>query len=91
MGAATQTVAFELSAFGIDLRNYLNKPIIFSEQGLGGCSERGKVAPSLDFMRIHPFWGAWLTQGYSTSVDPWKVRRVELSWRLRVVLQHCHC
>eukprot|EP00878_Enallax_costatus_P021261 GHUV01022503.1.p1 GENE.GHUV01022503.1~~GHUV01022503.1.p1 ORF type:complete len:402 (+),score=62.90 GHUV01022503.1:1266-2471(+) len=73
MGRATQTVAFELTVFGIDLRKYLKKPIIFSEQGLGGCTEGRKVAPDLNFVRIHPFYGAWLTNGYSASVDPWKV------------------
>eukprot|EP00878_Enallax_costatus_P046821 GHUV01057113.1.p1 GENE.GHUV01057113.1~~GHUV01057113.1.p1 ORF type:complete len:155 (+),score=8.17 GHUV01057113.1:676-1140(+) len=89
MGRATQTVAFELTVFGIDLRKYLKKPIIFSEQGLGGCTEGRKVAPDLNFVRIHPFYGAWLTNGYSASVDPWKVWGQALDTCRVLVLHHC--
>jgi len=76
MEVPIQTIAFEMQPFGIDLKTYLfkqNKKLVYSEQGLGGCGEGGKVAPDLAFVRKHPFWGAWISQGYQADKDPWQV------------------
>jgi hypothetical protein len=74
MEISIQTAAFEMQPFGIDLKAYLfnkGKPLIYSEQGLGGCTDNKKLAPSLEYIRVHPFsgCGGW----YSSQLDPWKV------------------
>jgi len=76
MEVPIQTVAYEMKPFGIDLNAYLmkqNKQLIYSEQGLGGCTEGGRVAPDLAFVKKHPFWGVWPAGGYQPGQDPWKV------------------
>lgn len=78
MEKSIETAAFELQPFGIDLKAYLlsqDKPLVYSEQGLGGCTDNSKVAPDLDYVRIHPFAGSH--PNYSGSLDPWKVRLSE--------------
>eukprot|EP00775_Hariotina_reticulata_P011691 gene11691-11835_t len=77
MEVPVQTIAFEMKPFGIDLNTYLkkqNKQLIYSEQGLGGCTEGARVAPDLAFVKKHPFWGAWLAGGYQPAKDPWRYR-----------------
>lgn len=70
---STETVAFEFLSFGIDLKHYmfnLDKPFVYSEQGLGGCESNGAIASSLAFVAKHPFWGIW--KRYETWLDPWQ-------------------
>lgn len=58
--------------FGINLHRYSKtKPLIYSEQGVGGGTDDGKVAPDLDYLRKHPFAGT--STIYSAQLDPWKV------------------
>jgi hypothetical protein len=77
MEVSIETAAFEMQPFGIDLKSYLfakGKPLIYSEQGLGGCTDNKKLPSNLDYVRVHPFsgCGGW----YSSQLDPWKVSTV---------------
>jgi hypothetical protein len=77
MEVSIETAAFEMQPFGIDLKSYLmqkNKPLIYSEQGIGGCTDNRKLPSSLEYVRVHPFsgCGGW----YSSQLDPWKVSNV---------------
>jgi hypothetical protein len=72
---SAQTAAFEFGYFGISLRELWSvggKPLIYSESGLGGC-QGSRPAPSLDFLRAHPFLGVWPSNGYAPGDDPWRV------------------
>jgi len=72
MEVSIQTVAFELAAFGIDLKNYLNKPFVYSEQGLGGYNQEGNaIAPDLATLSKFPMRGKWLSS-YIADKDPWQ-------------------
>ena len=67
-----QTAAWELRYFGIDLRRYSKlKPLIYSEQGLGGCTDNNTIAPDLEYLQKHPYIGTPPT--YSAKLDPWKI------------------
>lgn len=72
MEVAIQTAAFELKYFGIDLKSLVKtKPVIYSEQGIGGCTDNNTVAPDFDYLRNHPYSGSPPT--YSAQLDPWLV------------------
>lgn len=62
MERSLETVAFEFETFGIDLKDLLfnqNKSFVYSEQGLGGATAFGKIAPNITFVAQHPFWGEY--------------------------------
>ncbi len=66
-----QTIAFEFNYFGINIKDMLmkqNKPLVYSEQGLGGMY-KNKVAPTLEKMATFPFSGVWPNGGYQTSCE----------------------
>uniref|UniRef100_A0A383VZ49 GH18 domain-containing protein n=1 Tax=Tetradesmus obliquus TaxID=3088 RepID=A0A383VZ49_TETOB len=74
MEVSIETAAFEMQPFGIDLKSYLfakGKPLVYSEQGIGGCTDNKRLPPSLDYIRVHPFSGCG--GSYSSQLDPWKV------------------
>lgn len=72
MEISIQTVAFELAAFGINLKDYMNKPFVYSEHGVGGYSSKGnQIAPDLAALAKYPMRGVWLGQ-YSVESDPWR-------------------
>eukprot|EP00775_Hariotina_reticulata_P003580 gene3580-3846_t len=67
------TLAYELRFFGIDLKQYMKKPVIHVEQGLGGVLKYGMLpAPDLATVSRYPFSGNWPVDGYSKEVDPWQ-------------------
>lgn len=75
METSIQTAAFEMLAFGIDLKELLfskNKSLVYSEQGLGGTTDDCRIPPDLQYIREHPFSGA--PPQYSDELDPWQVR-----------------
>eukprot|EP00878_Enallax_costatus_P029509 GHUV01032004.1.p1 GENE.GHUV01032004.1~~GHUV01032004.1.p1 ORF type:complete len:417 (+),score=79.95 GHUV01032004.1:157-1407(+) len=68
-----QTLAYELSFFGIDLKQYMQKQVIYVEQGLGAVLQYGMLpAPDLATVARYPFSGNWPVDGYNKQVDPWQ-------------------
>ena len=85
MEVSIRTVAFELSAFGIDLKDYLfnrNKTMVYTEHGIGGIKSNN-VAPDVEYIALKPFEGLSSNNFYSHSKNPWLVYELR-EYRRRV-------
>lgn len=73
MEISWETAGYEFGLFGISLKDLANqgKKLVYSEHGLGGCYWDFTVAPTLEFLRLHPWLGYWPSNGYEAKTSPW--------------------